>query len=236
MEEPMQRVLITGANRGVGLELVRQCLLRGDRVFAACRNPSAAAALHALASQHPGRLSLHTMDVTDEESIANASCQVQAETLALDMLINNAAILPGHETIRDVTSARLVSVNQVNAVGTLLVVQCFLDLLLKGESPRIIQISSEAGSISSLNHLRYYSYGGSKALLNYYTRALAFDPNLKNVIVAAVHPGWVRTDMGGLDADLSAEESARGILQVAASLTPADSGKFLNWRGKELSW
>jgi len=124
----------------------------------------------------------------------------------------------------------------VNAVGHLLVTKKFLGLLKAGNAPRIINITSEAGSISKMERFRGYYYFASKAAMNMFTRSLAWDPETDRMTTIAMHPGWVRTDMGGSEADLSVTESAAGILKVVAALTLQDNGKFYTWDGKEYPW
>ena len=124
----------------------------------------------------------------------------------------------------------------MNAVGQVLVAQQFLDLLKAGTNPKIINVTSEAGSISTMNRFRGYYYFGSKAAMNMFSRSMAWDPDTGGIITIALHPGWVRTDMGGSDADLSVTESAEGILKVIAGLRPEDNGKFFTWDGKEYPW
>lgn len=232
----MDKILITGANRGVGLELVRLYLAQGARVFAGCRSPERAAELNQLAAQFNGQLSILPLEVTDPTSLDHCVQQVASEAGALDTLINNAAINAEGETIASFEAEHATRQWLVNAVGPFLVAKQFLGLLKKGNTPKIINISSEAGSISKMEHFRGYYYFGSKAALNMFTRSLAWDPLTTGVITIALHHGWVRTDMGGADADLSVTESASGILKVIAGLTPDDNGKFYTWDGKEYPW
>jgi NAD(P)-dependent dehydrogenase (short-subunit alcohol dehydrogenase family) len=152
------------------------------------------------------------------------------------MLINNAAFNAEGETLRTFDAEKAAQQWTVNAVGQILVAQKFLDLLKAGTDPKIINITSEAGSISTMEHFRGYYYFGSKAAMNMFSRAMAWDPDTDGIITIALHPGWVRTDMGGSDADLSVTESAEGILKVIANLTPDDNGKFYTWEGKEYPW
>ena len=230
------RVLITGANRGIGLSLVREFVKRGDLVFAGCRSFEQSTDLNDLAAQHPELIKVIPLNVTDLASIIECVQMVAARADSLDILINNAAVHLGDENLSAVKSEDLLSTLQVNAVGPILVSQQFIHLLKNGIQPKIINISSEAGSISRMDDFRGYGYYGSKAAENMYTRALAFDPDTDQVTVIALHPGWVRTDMGGPEAHLSASASAAGIFDVIDALTPQDNGKFYTWEGIEYPW
>jgi NAD(P)-dependent dehydrogenase (short-subunit alcohol dehydrogenase family) len=232
----MKRVLITGANRGIGFELAAQCAARGDRVFAGCRTVANAVELEHLKKHHPGQVVILPMDVTDPAWIAEAVTKVAEQTQMLDLLINNAAINLGDESLSEIHPENLLRTLQVNAVGPVIVTQHFRDLIVKGNHPVIVNMSSESGSISSMTRFRGYGYYGSKAAENMYTRALALDPEIEGVIVIAMHPGWVRTDMGGPNAHLSTTESAAGILKVIDGLTSRDNGKFFTWEGNEYPW
>jgi NAD(P)-dependent dehydrogenase (short-subunit alcohol dehydrogenase family) len=232
----MKRVLITGANRGIGLELSRQYAARGERVFAGCRYPEKSSGLEEIARQYPGRVTVLPLDVTDAQGIEDCAGMVQAETDGLDLLINNAAINLGDEALSAVKAEALLQTLQVNAVGAVLVAQKFVSLLKMGVDPKLVNISSEAGSISHMQGFRGYGYYGSKSAMNMYTRCLSLDPEMGGVIVIAMHPGWVRTDMGGMNAHLSPHESALGIIKVTDGLTPEENGKFYTWEGKEYPW
>jgi len=232
----MKRVLITGANRGIGLELATQYTAQGDQVFAGCRAPNRAAELKNLENQHPGQVTIFPIDVTNPALISEAASTVAEQAQALDLLINNAAINMGDEALSEVRSEDLLRTLHVNAIGPVIVAQYFRDLLVKGDHPVIVNISSESGSISKMTRFRGYGYYGSKAAENMYTRALALDPEIEGVTVIAMHPGWVRTDMGGPNARLSTHESAAGILRVIDGLTPRDNGKFFTWDGSEYPW
>jgi len=230
------RILISGANRGIGLELTRLCALRGDRVFAGCRAPEQASALKEISAKHPGLVSILPLEITDAKSVSRCLERVNAETDALDILINNAAIFSSGETIRTFDAEKAAKQWWVNAVGQMLVAQKSLDLLKAGTAPKIVNVTSESGSVSTMEHFRGYYYFGSKAAMNMFSRCMAWDPETAGIITIALHPGWVRTDMGGADADLSVTESAEGILNVIAALTPEDNGKFYTWNGKEYPW
>jgi NAD(P)-dependent dehydrogenase (short-subunit alcohol dehydrogenase family) len=232
----MNRILITGANRGLGLELARLCAARGDRVFAGCRFPEHDTELKDLSARYPAQIDILPLEITNAANLDRCLRQVRSEVDALDILINNAAINAEGETLRTFDTEKAAQQWMVNAVGQVLVAQKFLDLLRAGTDPKIINVTSEAGSISTMNHFRGYYYFGSKAAMNMFSRAMAWDPDTAGIMTIALHPGWVRTDMGGSNADLSVTESAEGILKVVANLTHEDNGKFYTWDGKEYPW
>jgi NAD(P)-dependent dehydrogenase (short-subunit alcohol dehydrogenase family) len=232
----MNRVLITGANRGLGFELVQQFVDRGDRVFAGCRSPEKAFSLEELVGKFPGQVTILPLDVVDQWSIEKSLDLVEAEVDALDILINNAAIHLGDEPLSEVKADVLLRTLQINAIGMVLMVQKFVGFLQKGDNPKLINISSQGGSLSLMNHFRGFGYSGSKAALNMYTRCLALEPEMEGITIIALHPGWMRTDMGGPDAPLTTAKSAEGVLRVIEALTKEDNGKFFTWEGKELPW
>ena len=230
------RVLVTGANRGLGLEWVRQLAARGDTVFATCRRPTKADALNALASQHPNSVKVLAMDVADDESIAAALQKVAAQTDALDVLINNAGVLYENERITNLHSEGLMRAFRINAVGPMMVAQHALPLLRRGERPVIFNTSTMLASLTLKSGSGYCSYSASKAALNMLTRTLAAGLRGEGIIVVAVHPGWVRTDMGGPGAPLTPPQSVRGMAAFLDGLTMAHSGRFWTWEGKEHPW
>jgi len=242
----MRRILITGSNRGIGLELVERYLQHNDTfIFATCRRPSEATALNNLASQYPERLKIIQLDVTDQQSIDEAVEQVKDEADGLEMLVNNAGILPGGVAGYEKNSATLgyleaeaiESIFRVNTVAPMMIAQAFSDLLRKGSNARLINLSSDAGSIALTTYSAYhYSYKASKAALNMITRCLATDFRANGVIVISIHPGWIQTDMGGPYATLTPAETIPTMMQVIDGLTMADSGAFFNWDGKPVPW
>ena len=235
----METFLVTGANHGLGLEFVRELATRPDAVAIAAIHSNASADLLTLRSQYPDRIIVLRMDVGDQDSILVAAAEVSAKIPQLDVLINNAAVQsPVHEgSFETVSREQLMEVFQVNAVGPLLIVRAFLELLKKSPRPRIINISSERGSMAwQAGHGGYYSYSMSKAGLNMLTRLLAVDLRPFNITAITVHPGWMRTKMGGENAALSPAESARGILELTDSLTPEQNGGFYKWNGETHPW
>lgn len=232
----MQRVLITGANRGIGLELARHYLERGDLVLATARNLDAAGDLQTLAASYPDRCHLFALEVTDEENIVAVAAQAATLVDGLDVLINNAGVFPRNERPETLDAAVLLHTLHTNAVAPLIVVRELLPLLRRGQQPRILNITSQLGSLNRRASGRCYSYCSSKAALNMLTRSLAFDLQGDGIIAVVVHPGWVQTDMGGAHAPVLVGESARGIIALADGLLPEQTSKFLTWDGREHAW
>lgn len=230
-----QRVLITGANRGIGLALVREFLDRNDSVIAACRNPEQAAELGSIRPSRPERLAIIQLDVLSDAFVMAAAREAVEQYEGLDVLINNAGIFgPEDAGLSRLKSADMLAIFDTNAVGPVRVAAVFLGLLRRGRNPRIVNISSESGMISRrIDDPKHYAYGASKAALNFLTRAMAAELLPEGIIAVALSPGWVRTDTGGPEATLSPEDSARGIVKVIHALTPRESGRWLRYDGAE---
>ena len=223
------RVLVTGANRGLGLELVQQYVRDGAIVFAAARQPYSGA-LERLAKEHAERLFPVPLDVTQASALPAAVAAVRAHTDALDVLINNAGVNPRSVGLGRYERAQMLETLDINAVAPILVAQAFLDLLQKGTQPKLVNISSQIGSFGWNQHGMAPLYAASKAALNMYTRALANEAG--GVITVAVHPGWVQTDMGGQSATLTPAQSVSHLRTLIARLKKTDSGQFFNYDGK----
>jgi NAD(P)-dependent dehydrogenase (short-subunit alcohol dehydrogenase family) len=232
----MQRVFVTGANRGIGLELVRQMLLRGDRVFATCRQPELATELNRLQENHNGILTVLPLDVANKEAIDHAVSTVRGFADGLDALFNNAGVGGGREPLGQIIENDLVQTYRVNAVAPLMIAQALLPLLEKGDRPAIVNITSRMGSIDDNGSGGYYAYRASKAALNMLNKSLAIDLARNSIISVVIHPGWVQTDMGGQGAPLPVSDSVKGILQVIDTLSRNDTGKFLDWKGDVIPW
>ena len=233
----MQTILITGANRGIGLALTRQLLQDDARVFATCRAPARADDLNELAQRRPERVTVLQLDVNDEASIENAVASVAAKTDALDLLINNAGI-GGDDSGRilgQLTASEVSHVITTNAVSPLILTQACRDLLKAGDNPRVVMISSGMGSLQRTGGASY-AYRMSKAAMNMAARVLAFDGAMTGITTVTMNPGWVQTDMGGPSAALKPEESASALRTLIKRLRPADNGKFFQYDGSELPW
>ena len=236
---PSAHCLVTGANRGIGLEFVHQLLARGDRVIATARHPGKANALNALAGEYPGRLHILPLDVADARAIAELQRELllisdDSERDRLDLLVNCAGVLHSGERFSAVDAAILDDSFRVNAMGPFLLTQALAPRLADGA--RVANITSELGSIGSVTRFGTPSYNISKAAQNMATVLLAAALRPRNITVVALHPGWVQTDMGGAGATVTPQASVSGLLHTIDRLQPADSGHFLDWKGKPLPW
>ena len=233
---PPRLVLVTGASRGLGLEFVRQLLARGDAVVAACRRPRDAEALAALASAHPDRLQLRALELTDPGSRAALLASVEALWGGIDLLINNAGVLASGERFGQLDAATFRAAFETNTLAPLLFAEAATPLLAKGRAPTVAYLSSVLGSIASTQSFYTPSYAVSKAALNMAVRLAAIPMAEHGIRSVALHPGWVKTDMGGPSAPLEAPDSVAGMLKVIDTL-PADArGDFIDYRGEALPW
>jgi len=229
-----QKVFITGANRGIGLALARKFVVNGDQVFATARKPDDAVELKALRS---AGLTILKLDVADKDSIASSVAALSVHTDSLDVLINNAGVNPkGAQSFDQIEAETMMETFRVNIVAPLMVVKGFVDFLKNGTNPRIVNISSQMGSMAWQTHGGAYAYSPSKSGLNMVTRSLAADLKPFGITSVMMHPGWVQTDMGGANASLTIEESAEGIFAVVAGLSEADNGAFYDWNGDSRPW
>ena len=232
-----RHALVTGANRGLGLELVRQLLAAGSHVVAACRHPGKATALNTLAGEHPGRLHVLPLDVAEPKTHAELARElplVLGDEGRLDLLVNNAGVLHSGERFGHLTATNLDDSFRTNAAGPLLLTQALAPLLADGA--KVVNLSSRLGSVGLTTRFGTPSYNISKAALNMATALMARALADRGIAVIALSPGWVRTDMGGADAELEPAQAMAGLLRVAQSLGPDDSGRFVDWQGDAVPW
>ena len=228
----MERVVITGANRGIGLGLVQVFLANNARVIAACRRPEKAQALQKLAKN--SALEILTLDVADEASITSFLAALAGKQV--DVLINNAGTLGGQQqSTSDMDFEAWTQAFAVNTIAPFRLTTGLLANLKKSSRPRVISVSSQMGSLAG-EGAGYYAYRSSKAALNKVMRGLAADLQDFGVLACPIHPGWVKTDMGGANAQITVAQSAEGIYKLIDTLTAAQSGHFLTWEGEELPW
>jgi NAD(P)-dependent dehydrogenase (short-subunit alcohol dehydrogenase family) len=225
------RVLITGANRGIGLEFARQYAADGWRVIATCRDPKAAAGLQGLS----GWIDVFPLEVTDFARVRALADELAGQ--AIDVLINNAGVYGPRETrAAEVDGEAWAHVLRVNTIAPFVVSECFMGHVAASTQNRIVAVSSSMGSIAKTRSADGYIYRSSKAALNMAMRCLSATAAERGVTVAMLHPGWVRTDMGGSGADIEPAASVDGMRRVIAALKPEDNGKFFNHDGTELPW
>lgn len=228
----MANVAITGAGRGIGLELARQHVAQGDRVFALVRDPGGAAALAEMAAASDGKLTVHAMDVADTASVKAGAASTGGE--AIDILYNVAG-LAGHDApeLEEVDWEAFDEVMNVNVNGPLRVLSAFLPQLRAGS--RVVNFSSQLAA-STWPYGGFYAYVASKAALGRLMRSVATDLKERGIVVGLVHPGYVQTDMGGPDAEITPAESAAGVRKLAENWTLEKSGDFFKWNGEEHPW
>ncbi len=234
---PMRRCLVTGANRGLGLEFVRQLLARGDAVIATARAPDNADDLQALLRAHRGQLQVFPLDVAQpasQSALVHALPEALAESGRIDLLINNAGVLASGERFGDIHMDALEASFRTNAAGPLLLTQALAPLLAKNAV--VANISSQLGSIENTTRFGTPSYGIGKAAQNMATRLLAVALAERGIVVVALHPGWVQTDMGGAGASITPAQSVASLLRVLDGIGPGQTGQFLDWQGATLPW
>jgi len=244
-------ICITGASRGLGLEFVKQFLELPQpprHIFALCRNPEAASELRVLASSHPGVLNVFQLDISDVSQYDGVVQRVSdvVGDAGLNLLINNAGMYnKGIESIKDMTKDELMRHFEVNTVSPILVTKTFLPLLRKAaaqtdesagaKKAAVAFVSSILGCFSP-NIPKNNIYRYTKAALNMVIHGLDIELQPEGISVIGLHPGWVKTDMGGSDGPLEKDFSVRGLKKVLLELGEHNRGKLYQYDGKELNW
>ncbi|MGO4166565.1 SDR family oxidoreductase [Novosphingobium sp. YAF33] len=228
----MANVAITGAGRGIALELVKLHLAKGDRVFALLRDPDGADALRGVAAGSGGKVTLHAMDVADDASVRAGAADTG--DAAIDVLYNVAGVSGSTDSeLESANFADWLDVFNVNVNGPMRVFQAFLPRL--GSGAKVVSFGSQVGA-STWPYPGYEAYSASKAALHRLMVSVALGTKDRGIIAISVHPGWVQTDMGGPAAELTPLESAQGIAALAQRLTPEMSGGFYKWNGETHAW
>ncbi|MBT7671783.1 MAG: SDR family oxidoreductase [Proteobacteria bacterium] len=229
-----KNVFITGANRGIGLELTRQYLAAGQMVFASARDPSTKG-LSQLIDRYPNNLKTVMLDVTDESNIQTVVDSL--EGTSIDLLINNAGLFHSkHEDFSSLNADTWIEEFRVNSISPFLVTRALKSNLESANSGVVGMISSKMGSMGDNQSGGSYSYRSSKAALNAVSVSLANDLSALDISVVALHPGWVQTDMGGPNGLIDVETSASGLKAILDKAGKAESGKFYDYSGKQLPW
>lgn len=222
----MQTVLITGAARGIGFELCRQFSAKGYHVIATCRH------------QPPAQLSqlcqVESLEVTSTQSIEQLAQSLQGKKI--DIVINNAGIIgPEKQSLNELDVSGWLETFHINSIAPLTISKALLTNLKLSKNPRIITISSQMGALN-LASTGMYAYRSSKAAVNKVMQVLSQELKADGIAVCPIHPGWVKTDMGGDNAEITAQASAQGIVEFAEQMTLENSGKFYTYKGDEHPW
>ena len=221
-------VLITGAGRGIGLELARQYAERDAHVIATVRDAAQAERLASFGAR------VEELDVADPGSVT--ACAVRLSNVPIDLLINNAGRQNRADRLEDLDFRDIADTFAVNTFGPLRVLRALLPNLRAGRNRQVAHVTSRMGCFGEFDGANMYAYRASKAALNMFHRCVAAELGSDGFTCVALHPGWVRTDMGGPQAALGVKESAAALMRLLEALAPAQNGKVLDWEGRELPW
>ena len=231
----MEVILVTGANRGIGLALTRVLLASENVVIAGCRRPDESGELKQLGFLNPETLDVTKCDLDREKELEEAAEASRKRRNKLDVIVNNAGIMPeaGNESILGIDLDMFWRAFNTNVLGAARVIRAFYPVLAQSERPRIVNVSSGLASVSRREGHDYYAYSASKAALNMLTRTIANELAPKGVTTIAISPGWVRTEMGGANAAISPEESAQSLAETIRKIGPEVNGEFLDRNGRK---
>lgn len=225
----MKNILITGANRGIGLKFA-EILSANNNIYATARDITKADDLKKF-----DNIDLLELDLLDKDSIKSFCSELK--DIPLDMIINNAGIFQDEQMEETILDPELwLDEIMINAVGPVVLSQKLKENIMSGNDKKIIFISSQMGSIDDNYSGGYYFYRTSKSALNSAAKSLSIDWKADGISVLMLHPGWVRTDMGGSNAKLDIDTSVSKMLDVINSLDMGKTGAFLNYEGKKLEW
>ncbi len=232
----MNTVLITGANRGIGLEFARQYAVDGWQVVACCRQPQQAEALNQLADQYKDRFSIHQLDVRELAEIDQLSHKLQ--NLPIDILINNAGVYPHAQNgeFSHINYDDWMEAFRINTFAPLRMVEALVEQIARSQLKIVATITSKMGSITDNQRGGSYIYRSSKAAVNMVVKSLAVDLQPLGIIAVLLHPGWVQTDMGGRGALISTKQSVTGMKSILNRMTHSDTGKFIAYDGQHIPW
>ena len=229
-----ESILVTGSNRGIGLELVRQYAADGWRVFACCRHPGKAKELNVLAGKHHN-ISLHALNVADTQQIKALAKQLKSESI--DILLNNAGIYgPDNACFGNTDEAAWLECFHINTIAPMKMMEAFVDHVAKSKRKLIATMSSKMGSMADNGSGGSYIYRSSKAAVNAVMVSAAIDLKPKQIKVAILHPGWVLTDMGGPNAEITVEECVNHLRRNLDNVTLSNSGTFFEIDGSVIPW
>jgi len=231
----MATVLVTGTRRGIGLTFVKHLAQRGDTVYAGVRDPAAALELQQLAQQYPQQVKVVKLDVTSADDIASLKNLLGDQ--ALDLLINNAGIYgPKPDPFGQTDEDAWLDTFRVNCIAPRRITEALIDNLARATNPKLVFISSKMGSMGDNRSGGAYIYRSSKAALNAIAKSMSHDLVNRGVITLILHPGWVLTDMGGPNAEISTDYSVTQMLSHIDRATTADNGRFIDIDGSTIPW
>jgi NAD(P)-dependent dehydrogenase (short-subunit alcohol dehydrogenase family) len=235
MTNDINTVLITGANRGIGLEHAKVFAERGTRAFATARSPTEATELNALATAHPGRVTVLPYDAADAE--APAKLKAALGSAPIDLILANAGMMAEKEAAFGAVDVEaILQTIRINSLAPLKLVEALADNVTSSSRKLIAFQSSLMGSVGDNQSGGYYAYRLSKGALNMIAKCVSNDLRSRGITVVALHPGWVKTRMGGANAPVTVAQSVEGQQRIFDKLTLADSGQFFNYDGKKLPW
>ncbi len=239
----MASVLVTGGNRGLGFELVRQYADEGWRVMACCRNPDSGPELGRVAAAAQGRVTVHALDVADFDAVDALAGELEGEPI--DVLINCAGLIGRRNFDQGVMTDQAFGnsdfdewsdVYRTNVMGPMKMSEAFVDHVAASDQKKITTLTSEVASMSQNNFGGLYAYRASKAAVNAIMRSMSIDLATRGIIAFPLHPGWARTEMGGAAATVDPSDSARGMRAVIAAADMSKSGRYLVYDGSEMEW
>lgn len=226
-------VLITGANRGLGLEFTKQYAADGWQVISCCRTPETAAELMSLVSQFQQNIQVHALNVADFAQID--ALALQLKTSKIDVLINNAGVYP-ESSLGNIDYDNWAYGFKINTMAPYKMAEAFTEQIAASQLKKIVVLSSKMGSVSDNTSGGSYAYRTSKAATNMMMKSLSIDLKTKGIACGILHPGWVQTDMGGPNGLITAATSVAGLRQVISELTTSNCGRFIAFDGKEIAW
>jgi len=233
MLKTQHKVLITGANRGLGLEFTKQYAADGWQVISCCREPKTAAELMSLASQYPQNIQVYTLDVADFVQIDKLALELK--TSKIDVLINNAGVYP-ESSFGSIDYDEWAYCFKINTMAPYKMTEAFAEHVAASSLKQVVVLSSKMGSMSENTSGGSYAYRTSKTATNMMMKSLSIDLKSKGIACGILHPGWVQTDMGGPNGLINAATSVRGLRQVISELNISNCGRFIAFDGKEIAW
>jgi NAD(P)-dependent dehydrogenase (short-subunit alcohol dehydrogenase family) len=228
-------VLITGASRGIGLEMVKYGIEQNWRIFACCRHPQQADSLLAVAKLANGRVTVHVADMDELATVQALAYELRNE--AIDILINNAGVYGSDRSkFGNVDVHSWINTFKVNSIAPLKVAEALIEQVRMGDKKIIACMSSKMGSMADNGYGNSYIYRSSKAALNAVVKSMSIDLKDEGIKCVALHPGWVKTDMGGPNAEITTRECVTSLFNIILSLQPEDGGRFIDIDGADIPW